>query len=379
VNLVIESREFVKNQDKNTALQLAVIVPVLNERDNIVPLLSKLANVLKDIVHEVIFVDDGSKDGTQAEIEEIARFDSHVRLVRRFGRRGLSSAVIEGMCASVADVVAVIDGDLQHDETILPKMYSAIADDGKDLAIGTRYSGDGSVGDWNKTRVSISRFATRLASPIMKTPLSDPMSGFFAIRRSVLLDLIPQLSTVGYKILLDIVASAGKRLNTAELPYRFGVRVAGESKLDSAVILEYLELILDKLFGRILPAKLILFGAVGGSGVIIHMAVLSILLNLLNQTFTYAQIGAVIVAMLYNFTLNNNFTYRDRRLHGFDWIKGLLSFSLLCSLGAVANVGVSSIFYERDADHWWLAGLAGVTVGSVWNFVATKWLTWRQR
>jgi dolichol-phosphate mannosyltransferase len=379
VNLAIESRAFKKNQDENAALQLAVIVPVLNERDNIAPLLSKLGVVLKDIIHEVIFVDDGSMDGTQAEIEEIARFDPHVRLVRRFGRRGLSSAVVEGMCASVADVVAVIDGDLQHDETILPQMYRAIADDGKDLAIGTRYSGDGSFGDWNKTRISISRLATRIASPIVKTPLSDPMSGFFAIRRSILLDLIPQLSTVGYKILLDIVASAGKRLNTAEFPYRFGVRVAGESKLDSAVVLEYIELILDKMFGRVLPAKLILFGAVGGSGVIVHMAILSILLNLLSQTFTHAQIGAVIVAMIYNFTLNNNFTYRDRRLRGFNWIKGLLSFSLLCSLGAIANVGVSSIFYERDADHWWLAGLAGVAVGSVWNFVATKWLTWRQR
>ncbi len=360
-------------------LQFAVIVPVLNERANIRPLLQKLDHALEGIGHEIIFVDDGSIDGTQQEIEEIALSDRRVRLICRYRRRGLSSAVVEGMCASVAPVVAVIDGDMQHDETVLPLMYRAIVDGDAELTVGTRYIEGGSVGEWDERRVSISRLATRIAAPVMKTPLSDPMSGFFAIRRDVMLPLVNRLSTVGYKILLDIVASAERPLRTVELPYRFGLRVAGESKLDSAVVLEYIELILDKLIGRVVPPKLILFGAVGGLGAFVHMAVLTLAFVLAGLPFMTAQACAVAVAMVFNFTLNNSITYRDRRLKGAAWVKGLASFSLLCSLGAVANVGVASIFYQREGGFWWLAGLAGIVVGSVWNFVATNWLTWRRR
>ena len=360
-------------------LALAVIVPVLNEVANIGPMLEKLDAALVGIEHEVIFVDDGSTDGTQLEVEAFARIDKRVRLIRRFGRRGLSSAVVEGMCSSVARVLAVIDGDLQHDETLLPQMVRAIEAAGNDLAVGTRYDGEGSVGNWDKRRVSISRLATRLASPVMKTPLSDPMSGFFAIRRELLHDTVPKLSSVGYKILLDIVASAPQRLKVCELPYQFRTRIAGESKLDSAVALEYFELLLEKLIGRWIPPKLILFSMVGGLGAVIHLSILGVLLNLVGAAFIVAQAGAVLISMLFNFTLNNVFTYRDRRLKGAAWFVGFLSFALLCSIGGIANVGVGAMIYKQQGGIWWLAGLAGIAVGSVWNFVATNWLTWRKR
>ena len=360
-------------------LALAVIVPVLNEVANIGPMLEKLDAALVGVEHEVIFVDDGSTDGTQLEVEAFARIDKRVRLIRRFGRRGLSSAVVEGMCSSVARVLAVIDGDLQHDETLLPQMVRAIEAAGNDLAVGTRYDGEGSVGNWDKRRVSISRLATRLASPVMKTPLSDPMSGFFAIRRELLHDTVPKLSSVGYKILLDIVASAPQRLKVCELPYQFRTRIAGESKLDSAVALEYFELLLEKLIGRWIPPKLILFSMVGGLGAVIHLSILGVLLNLVGTAFIVAQAGAVLISMLFNFTLNNVFTYRDRRLKGAAWFVGFLSFALLCSIGGIANVGVGAMIYKQQGGIWWLAGLAGIAVGSVWNFVATNWLTWRKR
>jgi dolichol-phosphate mannosyltransferase len=360
-------------------LALGVIVPVLNERGNVRALLDMLAAALDGIVHEVIFVDDGSTDGTQAEVESIARTDRAVRLIRRHGRRGLSSAVVEGMCSSVAPVLAVIDGDLQHDETILPEMLHAISGGGSELAVGTRYAGEGSVGDWDAKRVSISRFATRLAAPVMKTPLSDPMSGFFAIRRDVLLDIVPRLSTVGYKILLDIVASSPKRLRLTEIPYQFRSRVAGESKLDSAVALEYIELLLEKMIGRWIPPKLIFFGIIGSLGAVIHLGILGTLVNGFGARFAIGQTIAVATAMLFNFTLNNNFTYRDRRLKGMRWFTGFISFALLCSVGAIANVGIGSMLYAREGGSWWLAGLAGIAVGSVWNYAATNWLTWRRK
>jgi dolichol-phosphate mannosyltransferase len=272
----------------------------------------------------------------------------------------------------------VIDADLQHDEKILPDLFRAIATDGNELAIGTRYAGDGSTGEWAEDRLKISRFATALASPIMKTRMSDPMSGFFAVRRDVLLEAAPRLSTVGYKILLDLTASHPRPLQVAEIGYTFGTRQHGESKLDEMVALEYLELLLDKAIGRFIPVKLVQFGAIGMLGVGVHLTLLYLTLALFGGPFATAQAAAVIGAMTFNFALNNKFTYRDRQLKGLAWVGGLFSFYLVCSLGAVANVGIGSLVYEQFHG-WWIAGIAGAVVGSVWNYVASGWLTWTKR
>jgi dolichol-phosphate mannosyltransferase len=363
---------------RDAPLELTVVIPTLNEAGNIEPLLEKLGVALAGIEWEAIFVDDGSTDGTPDLLTGIAQNDRRVRMVRRIGRRGLSSAVVEGALASTTPIVAVIDADLQHDERILPDLYRAIANDGNELAIGTRYAGNGSTGEWDDKRLKISRFATALASPIMKTRLSDPMSGFFAVRRDVLLDAAPGLSNVGYKILLDLVASSPRPLKLAEVGYTFGTRQSGESKLDEMVALEYLELLLDKTIGRFVPVKLVQFGAIGILGVGVHLALLYLTLNVLGAAFAAAQATAVIGAMTFNFALNNRFTYRDQQLKGLAWIGGLLSFYLVCSIGAIGNVGIGSLVYEQFHG-WWMAGIAGAIVGSVWNYVASGWLTWTRR
>lgn len=362
---------------REAPLELCVVIPTLNEAGNIEPLLEKLGIALAGIEWEAIFVDDGSTDGTPELLTQIARTDRRVRMIRRIGRRGLSSAVVEGALASTTPVIAVIDADLQHDERILPDLYRAVAG-GQELAIGTRYAGSGSTGDWDDSRLRISRFATALAAPIMKTRLSDPMSGLFAVRRDVLLEAAPRLSNVGYKILLDLVASAHRPLKVAEVGYTFGTRRHGESKLDEMVALEYLELLLDKTVGRFVPVKLVQFGAVGMLGVGVHLLLLDLALNALGLAFSWSQAAAVIGAMTFNFALNNRFTYRDRQLRGLAWIGGLFSFYLVCSLGAVANVGIGSLVYEQSHG-WWIAGIAGAIVGSVWNYVASGWLTWTRR
>jgi dolichol-phosphate mannosyltransferase len=362
---------------REAPLELSVVIPTLNEAGNIEPLLERLGIALAGVEWEAIFVDDGSKDGTPELLTRIAQADRRVRMIRRIGRRGLSSAVVEGALASTTPVIAVIDADLQHDERILPDLYRAVAS-GHELAIGTRYAGNGSTGEWDESRLKISRFATALASPIMKTRLSDPMSGFFAVRRDVLLEAAPRLSNVGYKILLDLVASTPRPLDVAEVGYTFGTRQHGESKLDEMVALEYLELLLDKTIGRFVPVKLVQFGAVGMLGVGIHLLLLDLALNALGFAFSWSQATAVIGAMTFNFALNNRFTYRDRQLKGLAWIGGLMSFYLVCSLGAVANVGIGSLVYEQFHG-WWIAGIAGAIVGSVWNYVASGWLTWARR
>jgi len=359
-------------------LELSVVIPTLNEVANVEPLLERLGVALAGIEWEAIFVDDGSTDGTPELLTRIAQSDRRVRMVRRIGRRGLSSAVVEGALASTTPIVAVIDADLQHDERILPDLYRAIADGGHELAIGTRYCRGGSTGEWDEDRLKISRLATALAAPIMKTRLSDPMSGFFAVRRDVLLNAAPKLSNVGYKILLDLVASSSRPLKVAEFGYTFGTRQNGTSKLDGMVALEYVELLLDKTIGRFVPVKLVQFGAVGVLGVGVHLALLYLTLNLLGTAFATAQATAVVGAMTFNFALNNRFTYRDRQLKGLAWVGGLLSFYLVCSIGAVGNVGIGSLVYEQFHG-WWIAGIAGAIVGSVWNYVASGWLTWARR
>lgn len=360
-------------------LQLAVVVPVLNEHDNINALLHRLSLVLAGREWEVIFVDDGSTDGTQALIEDLCRTDRRIRLVRRFGRRGLSSAVVEGFLCSTAPVLAVIDGDMQHDEAILPELIDAITNGGAELAVGTRYDGNGSVGDWSSSRARISRWATRIAAPVMRTRLSDPMSGFFAIRRSVLIEAVPALSTTGYKILLDIVASHRRPLIVAEHSYVFRTRTAGDSKLDAMVALQYFELLLDKLIGRYVPVKFILFGAVGAMGAVVHLTTLNLLYIHAHLGFTTSQMVAMLVAMTFNYIINNRFTYRDQRRTSWRWLSGYATFTLACSVGGVANVGIGAAIYDATHHNWWLGGLAGIAVGSVWNYVATRWLIWRKR
>jgi dolichol-phosphate mannosyltransferase len=359
------------------SLQLAVIVPTLNEGGNVGPLLEKLAVALQDISWEAIFVDDGSTDATVAILTAMARSDPRVRLIRRVGRRGLSTAVTEGMLASAAPVFAVIDADLQHDEKILPKLFEAVEYGGADLAVGTRYAPGGSTEDWMRTRLKISRFATRLAATFLRIPVSDPMSGFFVIRREAFLAALPNLSSLGYKIMLDIIASAPSELVIREVPYRFRPRLTGESKLDAAIALEYGLLLADKTFGRFVPLRLTMFLVVGSLGLIVNLAVLSLLLIAADLPFWISQTIAILVAMTGNFLLNNVFTYRDRRLKGIALLRGLLSFYLSCALGAVANLEIGTLILHSGGS-WWLAGSIGAVVGSFWNYAASSLLTWKR-
>jgi dolichol-phosphate mannosyltransferase len=359
-------------------LALAIVIPTFNERDNVAPLLGSLDAALGRYRWEAIFVDDGSTDGTLDEIEAIARERSDVRLIRRVGRRGLASAIIEGMLSTIAPVIAVIDADMQHDETILPGLVGAIEEGRADIAIGTRYAAGGSTGAWDETRCRISAAGTRMAQVVVRREVSDPLSGFFAVRRSLLIEAAPKLSSVGFKVLLDLIASAPRDVRIAELPYRFRCRQAGTSKLDATVSIEFLLLLLDKLVGRYLPARLLMFLGVGAFGLVVNLAVLGAALDGAGWSFRAAEILAVCVAIGSNFTLNNMLTYRDRRLHGARWWTGLLSFAGVCGIGAIAQVGFATLLYG-DVHNWWAAGIAGATIAAVWNYAATSFLTWKTR
>jgi len=357
-------------------VELSVIVPAFNERGNVAELLDRLRASLTGVDWEVIYVDDDSPDGTADAVRAFAHVDRRVRCIQRVGRRGLSSAVIEGVLASSAPVVAVIDADLQHDETLLPRMLERMKRDSLDVIIGSRYVDGGGTGDWNDARAKLSRLATRLSRLVVRQPLSDPMSGFFMISRPAFERAVHRLSGQGFKILLDLFASSPEPYRFAELPYTFRSRVHGESKLDGLVVWEYLMLLLDKRLGQFVPARFALFASVGASGLVVHLIALAVALE--RFSFASSQLIASFVAMVTNFLINNALTYRDRRLRGGRLVTGLLTFVAVCAVGAVANVRFAVDAFERDYS-WWASGIAGAIVGAVWNYSMSSLLTWRQR
>ncbi len=359
-------------------LELAVIIPTFNEAENVPVLVAKLDQALAGVNWEAVFVDDDSPDGTANAAREIARIDRRVRVIQRIGRRGLSSACIEGMCATAAPFVAVIDGDLQHDETILPVMLAALrADDMLDIAIGSRFVEGGGTGEWDRDRVAKSALATRLSRQVLKADLSDPMSGFFMTRTALVRELAPQLAAIGFKILLDIMTGSRRPLNFREFPYVFRVRTAGESKLDHVVAMEYLIAIYDRMFGKIVPVRFAMFSAIGVLGVGLHMGILSLIFVVLGGSFLTGQIVATIVSMTGNFFLNNALTYRDRRLKGAKQLfDGWVSFCAVCSVGAVANIGVAAFLHDFRDGAWAVSALIGILIGAVWNYALSSRFTW---
>ncbi len=355
--------------------ELAVIVPTLNEAQNIAVLLQRLDRALAGIAWEVVFVDDDSADGTADVVRAIARTDPRVRCLQRIGRRGLSGACVEGVLATAAPVIAVMDADLQHDESLLPRMLATLdADQTLDLVVGSRYADGGSTGGWEARRQQISRIATRLSRLVVKSDIADPMSGFFVIRRDAFDGAVRSLSGQGFKILLDILASSPRPLRLRELPFTFRARLHGESKLDSMVAWEYFMLIAEKLVGRWVPVRFALFALIGGFGVVVNLLVLRIGLRT-GLGFVRAEILATAAAMLSNFFLNNRLTYRDRRLRGVRALRGLMAFCAGCSVGAVGNIGIAAAIYD-DQHRWWLAGLAGALLGGVWNYAVSSTYIW---
>ena len=360
------------------SVQLSVVVPTYNEAANLAILVDKLEQALSGIEWEVIIVDDDSPDGTAAEARRLGRTNGRVRCLQRIERRGLSSACIEGMLASSAPFIAVMDADLQHDERLLPRMYETLHSEPLDVVVGSRHVEGGDASTFSDDRARKSQLATRLSRMVVPETLRDPMSGFFMITRDAFEACMRNLSGIGFKILMDLFASSPRPLRFQELPYTFGERHAGESKLDNQAMWDYGMLLLDKLVGRWVPVRFVTFIAVGGIGVVVHMAVLAGLYQLLDYGFVTSQVWATFMAMTVNYIFNNVITYRDRQLRGWAWVRGWISFVLACSIGAVANVGVAGYLFAGDTG-WMLAGFAGIVVGAVWNYAITQLYTWHAK
>jgi dolichol-phosphate mannosyltransferase len=283
---------------------------------------------------------------------------------------------VEGVCASGAEYIAVIDADMQHDESLLPKMLNLLSANQADLVIGSRYVEGGGLGAWPKERRNMSQLATWCATALIGSRVSDPMSGFFAIKRDLFSACIYDLSQQGYKILLDILTSSPRPLTVVELPYVFRTRVRGASKMDLTVVAEFAFLLIDKMTSGIIPPKFVLFCIVGTLGLGFHLAVLDAL-RMAGSRFLLAQLMATYSAMTLNYIINNSVTYRSQRLKGIRFWTGYILFALVCSIGSLANVGVAELVLN-GLNSWPLAGIAGALMSAVFNFSGTTQLVWKQ-
>jgi dolichol-phosphate mannosyltransferase len=360
------------------APEIGVILPTFNERDNLPVLVERVAQTLAGCDWEIVVVDDNSPDGTSTVARALGEQDRRVRCIHRIGRRGLAGACLEGMLACQARYLAVMDADLQHDEALLVAMLARLRQGDVDLVVASRYLAGGAAQSLSGMRARISRWSTAFVQRLLGIDLSDPMSGFFMIRRAAFEDLAQFLSTQGFKILLDIAATAQGRLRIAELPYVFRTRLHGESKLDSRIALDFAALVIAKLTNDMVSFRFLLFCLVGLSGVGVHMAILQVALAVAGLPFAPAQTIATLGAITWNFVLNNALTYRDQRLTGVSFLTGLIRFQVICSVGAVSNVGVASWIYAADSN-WWLAGLGGALMGAVWNYAVSAAFVWRLR
>jgi dolichol-phosphate mannosyltransferase len=359
------------------APELSIIVPTFNERANVPILVERLSRLLVSCDWEIVFVDDNSPDGTAAAARAIGETDSRVRCIRRVGRRGLAGACLEGMLASQARYVAVMDADLQHDEALLVPMLDNLRGGRADLVVASRYLDGGSATGLSKQRSRVSRWSNALVRHLLCIELTDPMSGHFMIRRDTFEALAPAISSQGFKILLDMLSTAGGRLRTIELPSAFRERQHGESKLDSKIALDFAALVTAKLTNDAVSARFLMFCLVGLTGIAVHLSILSVLLATA-LSFGAAQALATVGAIAWNFVLNNLFTYRDQRLTGWHFLTGLVRFQVICAIGAISNVGIATWIYDYD-NVWWIAGLGGAAIGTVWNFVVSAAFVWRQR
>ncbi len=360
---------------------LTIIIPTFNEFENVDKIIEKLKKVLYNrISYKIIFVDDNSNDGTSDKIKQYQKENSNIELILRIGRRGLAGACIEGIANSKSELIAIMDCDLQHDENKIPEMVDLFNQSSElDLVVGSRHTKDGiSSTGFSKVRSYGSIIATKITQILLRIKVSDPMSGFFMVRRKSIFPIIQKLQPDGFKILADIIACNRGKWVIKEIGYTFRKRVAGNSKMNFSVLLELIALIVSHLSFRYLSMRFVMFGMVGTSGIIVQVLSTFILITFLDYNFIVSHFLSVMIAMTSNFTLNNIITFKDRSLSGYRYFKGLISFYVVCSAGAFLNIASADFLY-KELEIWIISSIIGAFIGAIWNFLSSSIVTWKTR
>ena len=369
-------------------MKVSIVAPTYNEAENIPRLVREVDRAMAGIDYELIIADDNSPDRTWAVAQEIADRNRRVRVIRRTDNRGLSPAVIQAFLSSTGDYVGVIDADLQHDPAILPRMIAAV-DEGAEIAVGSRYVMGGGTGAWNASRRFQSWVATKLAQSFLGVKLTDPMSGFFVLPRNKFSQVHKQLDAGGFKILLEIIARlAPSKLE--EVPYTFRTRAAGQSKLSSKVVLQYLgQLWRLSSVSRYMSVRFVKFALVGASGTLVNLCAFLIFVSLFRLRDWRMSALASLVANLTNYVFNNAWTFVDRGHRGLAILRGYVSYLTFSLVGLCASTltfaGLSHFFNfyppsSRESNIFVLGfQLVAILVGTVFNYELNKRFTWRDK
>ena len=366
---------------------VSLIIPTYNEHDNVTALVQRLGKALTNYNYEIIFIDDNSTDGT-AELAESIKDKYPLKVVVRKDKRGLASAVVDGLSYTNGDTIAVMDADLQHPPAVVPELLKAM-EKGADIAIGSRYVTGGGCQGWSFTRRLISRGAIFLAHLLLPATrkVSDPMSGFFMFKKDVVANA--RLNPSGFKILLEILMM-GKFQNVSEVPFTFVIRERGESKLNARQQVDYLKHIFSLMHRTGELVRFIKFCLVGGSGIGVNYGLYWILTRFAGFTpLDDAATGGIIsgnlamaisieTSIITNFLLNNYFTFADRNIGGIKaFISRLLNFNLICLIGGLIQIGVANLLAITFGIYDLIAIPIAIIVATMWNYLLNNWWTWR--
>lgn len=354
---------------------ISIIIPTYNERDNVIPLVKRINRAISNYQHEIIFIDDNSRDGTAEQARSLSPAYP-VRVIVRQNKKGLASAVVDGLQYAKGQVVLVMDADLQHPPEVIPGLLKEI-ESGADIVIASRYVTGGSVQGWGLARRIISRGAIFLAHLLL--PLSrqvrDPVSGFFMFKRQVVANA--NLRPSGYKILLEILME-GNFGSTAEVAFTFSTRSRGESKLNARQQIRYLKHLYDLMRRKGELTRFAKFCLVGLSGVLVNVGLLWSLTEFLGLYYLISATISIESSIVSNFVLNNYFTFHDRRLPGAKtFLKRLLKFNLVSLGGLVINLGVLWTLTELFGIYYIFSNLCGILMATLWNYAANTWWTWK--
>lgn len=360
----------------------SIVLPTFNEMGSIDLAIDRLHEQLSGQDYEIIVVDDDSPDGTWRHVEARAANDPRLRVYRRTRGRGLATAILDGLAQGMGQRLLVMDADLQHDAADVPQLLQTL--DEADLAIGSRYVAGGDTSDWNRWRLGLSRVATRLSKWSLGRQVTDPMSGFFALRRELLHRHLPTLRPHGYKFLLHLVHAA-RDARIQEVPIQFAARSHGESKMTPRIWVALMRSLTELSLQRILAQRFVRYCLVGGSGAVVQIAAVWCLQHLLGlqDKPDLALAIAIGIAMGNNYLWNNLWTFADRPHRTWPQrLRGLSLFVAISGIGALINHAVTSQLADFFAVDIAWTSIAGIAVATCWNFIfnwGVTWSFWRKR
>ena len=359
--------------------RISIVLPTYNECENIAPLVQRLLKITESFDLELLIIDDDSSDGTTSLIKKLAQEESRIRIIHRVGRAGLASAIKEGLLGATGEIAVVMDSDGQHDPSRIIDAIDLLRKDSLDIVAGSRFLSGSEILGLSQRRTGGSSIANKLARfslPSKYKHLTDYMSGFIVLNLQFCMQSIYKVDVNGFKFFYELLSISRGEFNVGEIPLNFLPRNHGSSKLDIAILWDFVISLIHTSTFRLMPRRAISFGLVGATGMFVQLTVTQFLMEIFGFEFGRALPVSVVAAATSNYLINNALTFRAQRQNGKALIKGLLKFLLVASLPVLANVGLATSFYRMIAQDPLLAQLAGIIVVFVWNYAASSRFVW---